>query len=100
MEPLTVTPDGATLVGMMQNPVDNPNDSIRKTSRLNRIVVYHPSSGASLQYGYLLDSPNSVVSEIAAVTNTTYLVLERDQLYPGDPKSPSKLKRVYKIDIS
>ena len=41
-----------------------------------------------------------MVSEIAAVTNTTYLVLERDQLYPGDPKSPSKLKRIYKIDIS
>ena len=40
------------------------------------------------------------MSEIAAVTNTTYLVLERDQLFPGDPKSPSRLKRVYMIDIS
>jgi hypothetical protein len=100
MESLTVTPDGETLVGMMQNPVDNPDTSIRKTSRLNRIVIYHPRSGASLQYAYLLDSPSAVVSEIAAVTNTTYIVSERDQLFPGDPKSPSKLKRIYRIDIS
>ena len=100
MESLTVTPDGTTLVGMMQNPVDNPDTSIRKTSRLNRIVVYHPRTGASLQYGYILDSTAAVVSEIAAVTNTTYIVSERDQLFPGDPQSPSKLKRIYKIDIS
>jgi hypothetical protein len=40
------------------------------------------------------------VSDISAITNTRYLVLERDQLLPGDPKSPSKLKRVYEIDIS
>jgi hypothetical protein len=100
MESLTVTPDGTTLVGMMQNPVDNPDTSIRKTSRLNRIVVYHPRTGTSLQYGYMLDSTAAVVSEIAAVTNTIYIVSERDQLFPGDPRSPSKLKRIYRIDIS
>ena len=49
---------------------------------------------------YLLDSTSAVVSEIAAISNTAYLVLERDQLFPGDPKSPSKLKRIYRIDIS
>jgi hypothetical protein len=100
MESLTITPDGKTLVGMMQNPVDNPDASIRKTSRLNRIVVYDPHTGASRQYAYLLDATSAVVSEIAAVTNRTFIVSERDQLFPGDPKSPSKLKRIYKIDLS
>jgi hypothetical protein len=100
MESLTVTPDGSALVGMMQNPLDNPDPAIRKHSRLNRIVVYDPRTGESLQYGYLLDSPSAVVSDIAAISNTAYLVLERDQLFPGAPKSPSKLKRVYRIDIS
>jgi hypothetical protein len=85
---------------MMQNPLDNPDRSVRKTSRLNRIVVYHRRSGASLQYAYMLDATSAVVSEITAITNTKYLVLERDQRFAGDPKSPAKLKRIYKIDIS
>jgi hypothetical protein len=100
MESLTITPDGRTLVGMMQNPVDNPDPGIRKTSRLNRIIAYEPRTGASRQYAYLMDATSAVVSEIAAVTDRVFLVLERDQLYPGDPKSPSKLKRVYRIDLA
>jgi hypothetical protein len=100
MESLTMTPDGRTLVGMMQNPVDNPDTGIRKTSRLNRIVVYDPRTGASRQYAYLLDATSAVVSEIAAITHSTFIVSERDQLFPGDPKSPSKLKRIYRIDLS
>ena len=100
MESLTVTPDGKTLVGLMQNPVDNPDTAIRKTSRLNRLVVFDPRTGASKQYAYMLDATSAVVSEIAAVTNHTFIVSERDQLFPGDPKSPSKLKRIYKIDIA
>jgi hypothetical protein len=99
-EGLTATPDGATLVGMMQSPVDNPDKRVRKTSRLNRIVAYDPRTGASRQYAYLLDAASSVVSEIAAVTATTFVVCERDQLYGGDPRRPSKRKRIYKIDIS
>lgn len=100
MEGLAITPDEKTLVGMIQNPVDNPDTSIRKTSRLNRIVAYDPRTGASKQYAYLLESPSSVVSEIAAVTATTFIVSERDQLFPGDPKRPSKVKRIYKIDLA
>ena len=100
MESLTVTPDGKYLVGMMQNPVDNPSPAIRKESRLNRIVFYDPKTGASWQYAYLMDAVSSVVSEIAAVTNTTFIVSERDQLFAGDPKSPAKVKRIYKIDIA
>jgi hypothetical protein len=100
MEALAATPDGSTLVGLMQNPVDNPDKAVRKTSRLNRLVTYDPRSGASKQYAYLLESPSAVVSEIAAVTATTFVVSERDQLFPGDPAKPSKLKRIYKIDLS
>ena len=100
MESLTITPDGKTLVGLMQNPVDNTDASIRKTSRLNRLVTFDPKTGASKQYAYMIDATSAVVSEIAAVTDHTFIVSERDQLFQGDPKSPSKLKRIYKIDIS
>ena len=100
MESLTVTPDGKYLVGLMQNPVDNPDIAIRKTSKLNRIVFFDPKTGASWQYAYLMDETSSVVSEIAAITNTTFIVSERDQLFAGDAKLPAKLKRIYKIDIA
>lgn len=100
MESLTITPDGRLLVGLMQNPVDNPTTDIRKTSKLNRLVTYDPRSGATRQYAYMMEATSSVVSEIAAVTATTFIVSERDQLFPGDPKSPAKLKRVYKIDLA
>ncbi|MEO8442146.1 MAG: esterase-like activity of phytase family protein, partial [Betaproteobacteria bacterium] len=100
MESLTITPDAKTLVGLMQNPVDNPDSGIRKTSRLNRLVTFDPRTVASKQYAYMIDGTHAVVSEMAAVTDHTFIVLERDQLYQGDPKSPSKLKRIYKIDIS
>jgi len=100
MESLTITPDGKTLVGLMQNPVDNPDTSIRKTSRLNRLVTFDPRTGASKQYAYIIDATSAVVSEIAAVTDHTFIVSERDQLFQGDPEKPSKLKRIYKIDIS
>jgi len=100
MESLTITPDGKTLVGLMQNPVDNPDKTVRKTSRLNRLVTFDPKTGASRQYTYMLDATSAVVSEIAAVTDHTFIVSERDQLFQGDPKKPSKLKRIYKIDIA
>ena len=100
MESLTITPDGKTLVGLMQNPVDNPDASVRKSSRLNRLVMFDLHSGASKQYAYLLNATSSVVSEIAAVTDHTFIVSERDQLFQHDAKSPSKLKRIYKIDIT
>lgn len=100
MESLTITPDGRLLVGLMQNPVDNPDIGIRKTSRLNRLVTFDPRTGATRQYAYIMDGTSSVVSEIAAVTGTTFIVSERDQLFPGDAKSPAKLKRIYKIDLA
>ena len=100
MESLTITPDGRLLVGLMQNPVDNPDIGIRKTSRLNRLVTFDPRTGATRQYAYMMEGTSSVVSEIAAVTGTTFIVSERDQLFPGDAKSPAKLKRIYKIDLA
>jgi hypothetical protein len=100
MESLTVTPDQRMLFGMMQSPLDNPNPSVRKTSRLNRLLAYDPITGASKQFAYLLETPGATVSEIAAITATTFIVCERDHRFQGDPKSPAKHKRIYKIDIS
>lgn len=100
MEGLAITPDGKTLVGMMQSPLDNPGTAIRKTCWVSRIVTIDVATGASKQYAYVHEDLSTVNSEIVAITNTTFLVLERDQRYPGDAADPAVYKKIYKIDLS
>jgi len=99
MEGLTVLPDGVTLVGIMQSPLDNPR-SAGRDSRVTRILSFDTRTGATRQYVYLLEDDGLLNSEIAALTPTTLLVLERDGDYPGDPEEPSSVKRIYKIDLA
>ena len=101
MEGLTILPDGKTLVGIMQSPLDNPTaggSSAGRNSRLARIVVVDTRSGATKQYAYLLDAASNLNSEIAALTPTTFLVLERDGSFPA-AGGTGAIKKVYKIDI-
>lgn len=99
MEGLTITPDGKTLVGMMQSPMYNPNKTNVAASKLLRILSFDIATGATKQYAYLVDNTKTLSSEIVAITATTFLVLERDQDYAGG--SPAALvKKIYKIDIS
>jgi hypothetical protein len=101
MEGLTITPDGKWLVGIMQAPLDNPTaEGVRDLSRLTRILFRNLSTGATREYAYLLeDARIEGNSEILALTDSRFLVLERDDhfLY-GVP--PSSVKRVYEIDVS
>jgi hypothetical protein len=98
MEGLTMTPDGRTLVGIMQSPLDNPTPSIRRTSRVTRVLFYEIASGASRQYVYLQENPGLLNSEILAVSQTSFLVLERDGLFPGEA-GVSAFKRVYRFEL-
>ncbi|MES2733957.1 MAG: esterase-like activity of phytase family protein [Bacteroidota bacterium] len=100
MEGLTLTPDGKTLVGIMQSPMYNPSKSAVKDSKVTRILTYDLTTGASKQFVYVLETSNLLNSEIVAVSNTVFLVLERDGEYAGDPSKPAIYKRVYKIDIT
>jgi len=100
MEGLTITPDGKTLVGMMQSPLDNPTSAIGRQSNALRILTFDIASGETKQYVYLTESVGLLVSEITAITNTTFLVLERDGNYPGSATTPSKAKHVYMVDLA
>lgn len=100
MEGLTITPDGKTLVGIMQSALDNPSAPFGKTSRASRVIAYDLATGASRQYVYLQDEPDLSNSEIAALSATVFLVLERDDLFGGDPAAPARYKRIYRIDTS
>lgn len=101
MEGLTITPDGKTLVGIMQSPMFNPSKAEVKGSVVLRILTFDIATGATKQYAYLQENASLTgVSEILAVNNTTFLTLERDGDYGGAPTNPSTFKKVFKIDIS
>jgi phytase-like protein len=101
MEGLAILPNGKVLVGIMQSPLDNPTaggSSAGRTSRLARLVVHDTRTGTTRQYAYLLEASNLLNSEIAALTQTLLLVLERDGNFPNGAGGGA-VKRVYRIDL-
>jgi hypothetical protein len=101
MEGLTITPDGQWLVGMMQAPLENPASAgVRNVSRLARMLFKNIATGATREYAYLLDAATlQGNSEVLALSNTRFLVLERDGNFVfGSP--PATLKRIYEVDIT
>jgi hypothetical protein len=99
MEGLTVTPDGQTLVGMMQSALKQPDSTLKPaTVTTLRIVTVNLRSRATHEYLYLLDNPKetlTAVSEITALSPTTFLVDERDGAFP-----PAAYKKLWKIDVT
>ncbi len=101
MEGLTITPDGRKLVGIMQSALYNPVEdraAIRSNSNLTRIVVFDLVTGASEEYVYLQEKPNLSNSEIRAISNSKFVVLERDGAFPDGPGSA--IKKFYEIDLT
>jgi Esterase-like activity of phytase len=101
MEGLTITPDGKTLVGIMQFPLYNPSSAAISGSLVTRILTFDIATGATKQFVYLIERANlQAISEIAAVTNTTFIVLERDGEYGTEANKSTTFKRIYKIDLA
>lgn len=101
MEGLTLTPDGKTLVGIMQFPLYNPSKDAIKNSLAIRIVTLDIASGTTKQYVYMMERTDlQAVSEIAAVSNSTFIVLERDGEYAKEITRSTVFKKIYKIDLS
>lgn len=101
MEGLAITPDGKTLVGMMQSPMYNPSKAAVANSVVLRILTFDIATGATKQYAYLMDNVSLTgVSDIVAVSSTVFLTIERDGLYGGNTSNPATFKKVFKIDLS
>ncbi len=92
MEGLAITPDGKTLVGIMQAPLR------QDTTKTVRIVTVDIESGATRQFAYNLTT-GSGVSEIVAINDHEFLVDERDGKGLGD-NSDAKVKQIFKIDLT
>lgn len=92
MEGLAITPDGKTLVGVMQAALE------QDTSKLLRLVTIDIATGTTREYGYKLTTGTGV-SEIVAVNDHQFLVDERDGKGLGDG-SNAVVKQIYSIDIT
>ncbi len=97
MEGLAITPDGKTLVGIMQAPLEQ-DASNKATSKMLRIVTIDIASGATHEYGYLLTA-GSGVSEITALNDHQFIVDERDGKGLGDG-STALVKSLFEIDLA
>ncbi len=98
MEGLAITPDGRTLVGIMQNALIQDANEGGAAANVLRIVTIDIASGRLLhQFAYLLTS-GSGVSEIVALNNHEFLVDERDGKGRADADK-AKVKQLFKIDL-
>ena len=99
MEGLTVTPDGSTLVGIMQSALMTPGlEGSAKKVPFTRIVTVNLGDKRVAEYLYPLANPRKsgvAVSEITAIGPTTFLIDEHDGKF-----EPGADKKIYVADIS
>ncbi len=98
MEGLAITPDGKTLVGFMQSPLlQDGGDG----GRANRIVTIDIASGTTHEYAYdnRIGTKNYNSSEIVALNDHQFLVLERDGKGKGDGTS-AVTKQIWGVDLT
>ena len=92
MEGLAITPDGKTLVGIMQANL------AQDAKTMLRVVTIDIASGATKEFAYKLSS-GSGVSEIVALNDHQFLVDERDGKGLGDG-SAAAVKQVFMVDLT
>ncbi len=98
MEGLAITPDGRQLVGFMQSPlIQDGGDG----GRANRIVTIDIATHEVHQYAYdnRVAGKNYNSSEIFALNDHQFLVLERDGKGLGDGSSTA-FKSIYLVDLT
>jgi hypothetical protein len=104
MEGLAITPDGKTLVGIMQDPLIQDANQGGAAKKLLRIVTIDIASGNVLhQFAYSLTA-GSGVSEICALNDHEFLVDERDgtgrEANDTAPGTTALVKQLFKIDLT
>ena len=98
MEGLAITPDGRTLVGIIQTSLIQDAAEGGDAAKLLRIVTMDVRSGRTLhEYAYVLTTGTGV-SDILALNDHEMLVDERDGKGLGDGSS-AKVKQIFKIDL-
>lgn len=98
LEGMAMTPDGKTLVGIVQASLIQDANQGGAAASLLRILTIDITSGATHEYAYGLTT-GSGVSEMVALNNHEMIVDERDGKGLGDGSS-AKVKQFFKIDLT
>jgi hypothetical protein len=93
MEGLALSPDGRKLVGMMQSPLIQEGG---KKGTNVRILEIDLATEKSREFLYTLKSNTTCVSEILAINDHEFLVLERD----SSASKEAPFCTIFKIDIA
>ena len=96
MEGLAITPDGKSLVGIIQGPLLQERQQEEKLLRIVKIDI--AGAAPPREYAYMLRT-GSGVSEILAINNDQFLLLERDGKGFGN-RPPAVAKQHFSIDLS
>lgn len=97
MEGLTITPDQKTLVGIMQSTMYLPSSEV-KDLNITRIVTVDVETGETKQYLYKQEKNQNSNSEIVALNNDEFLIIERDGKFIKDGNNLQK--NIYKVSLS
>ncbi len=101
LEGLAIVPSGKKLYASMQRPLiqDSLPDEKTPGKRIGtntRIIEFDLTQGTTREFLYPLDTSSNGVSEILAINDHEFLVLERD----GKPGTEAVAKQIYKIDLA
>jgi len=97
MEGLAITPDQQTLIGTMQSTIYNPDKAVKDLD-LVRLVTVELATGKIGQYLYKQQKNQNSNSGIAALSNTEFMVIERDGAFLAN--NSAAMKHLYRIDLS
>lgn len=100
-EGLTLTSDGKKLFAITQRPLlqdsqPNAEDPKKRLGIYNRIVEIDVQSGATREFVYPLENSTHGVSEVMAINDHEFFVLERD----GKAGLDAAFKKVFHIDLT
>lgn len=98
LEGIAVTPDQSRLVAAMQGPLvqDGRIENNKCLGLITRWFSYNLDNGESAEWVYPLDDESTGVSEVLAIDNQRYLVIERDSKFGLD----AKIKKIFLADIA
>jgi len=97
MEGLTLTPDQSTLVGIMQSTLYNPDKQTIINKTLTRIITFNVKTGTTKQYLYRQNHDFLSNSEILAIGQDQFIVIERDGKFAQ--KGEKVQKHIYLISF-
>jgi hypothetical protein len=102
MEGLAISPNGSKLYGLVQSPLlqDGALDTLNNRVGTNcRLLELDVAGGSSREFLYQLSSASIGATEVLAINDHEFLVLERDGrgLNSGNT---AQFKKIFKIDIT